>query len=92
MASKPKRAADALAKIRVALIEWNDAVADANWSDWDEARGIHRCFSLGAVVVDSAQSVTLAGTWGIGGDGILQTNNCMTIPAGMILKRRFVKI
>ncbi|MFZ1109879.1 MAG: hypothetical protein WAN43_16210 [Rhodomicrobium sp.] len=91
MALKPKRATGALAGIRVALIEWDDAVADANWTDWGETRRTHRCVSLGAVVVDNAESVTLAGTWGIGADGIMQTNNCMTIPAGMIIKRRFVR-
>jgi hypothetical protein len=91
MTAKPKRATGALAGIRVARVEWLDAMATADWIDWHEARGPHRCVSIGAIVADDATSITLAGSWGLDTDGVLYSNNCMTIPAGMILKRRFVR-
>ena len=88
MALKPKRAA----KIRVALVEWDDAVADAGWTSRHDNERPDRCLSIGAVVAENEASITLAGSWGRDSDGAIQSNNRMTIPAGMIVRRRFVRL
>jgi len=78
--------------IRVVLIEWDDAVAGAGWIADHNGQRPDRCISIGAVVAEDAQSVTLAGTWGLDCDGSLQSNNRMTIPRGMIVKQRLLKL
>lgn len=79
-------------KIRVAIIEWDDAIAGSGWTSDHTGEAPSHCISIGAIVAEDKASITLAGTWGQDGDDALQSNNRMTIPKGMISKRRFVRV
>ena len=72
--------------MKVEFIQWYDASSDHGWQDCKDV-GAHKglTYSVGFVIKETKQAVVLANTW----DEESDTCNClMTIPLGMIKKRR----
>jgi hypothetical protein len=68
-----------------ALVRWDDAVGAVGWAeDGDAATHPHECTTIGVVIADTPQALTLAGTWSRNKDEPRQTNGRMTIPRGFI--------
>jgi hypothetical protein len=80
------------AAARVDLIVWDDAVAGTEWKGAADVEKLHRCTSIGLVVVEDRRSVVLAGSWGLNDAGEMETNNRITIPKGFIVSRAAVTL
>jgi hypothetical protein len=72
----------------IEIIEWMDAVAYAGWDHEDGGAKPAHIVSVGKLVADTKQFVTLAGTFG---KNDRETNARICIPKGWIVKRKTVK-
>lgn len=70
----------------IEYIEWIDAVATAGWQDRTQGFPVHTCHSVGVIVEEDEDHVTLAGTWSSQEQGD-QVNCVISIPVAWIKNR-----
>lgn len=75
----------------IAVIIWDDAVASCGWMDHPADEKPHRCTSVGLVVFEDAEHIVLAGSWSTAPEGVMQTNNRISIPASWVRSRRVIR-
>lgn len=74
------------------MVWWKDAVADSAWGKVKKIDKPHDILSVGWVVVDNKDQITLAGSVGYNPAGKKEeVNNTITIPKGMVVKRKVVR-
>lgn len=68
--------------MRLAIVEWLDAVADCGWTESREVPKPARIWSAGWVVANTREHITLATSADEGSEIV---NATMTIPRGMVV-------
>ena len=71
--------------IEIELIVWHDAVAGVGWADRGDESGTSVILSVGHVLTETPGYIVLAGSWD---DEDTHSNNRMTIPKGMLIRRQ----
>ena len=82
-------------KIPYPLIEiiWDDATSNnAAWVHLDEISAPERVNTTGFLVKETDSYVTVAGSVSVEEESVQTVGNTMTIPVGMIISRRTVKL
>ena len=76
---------------RVCVIEWLDAVGGAGWheADDDYKHTPISIKSVGFVYEDTAEYITIVQSYDI---DLVKIDNYITIPKGMVKKRKWVKL
>lgn len=77
--------------MKLELVVWYDAVANAGWEDLGKGDKPHLCNTIGVISVDEPTHICIGGTWAEL-DGQVQTNNRMTIPVGFIVSRQVLDL
>lgn len=65
---------------KVAFFAWKDATASMGWKDFEHAEGIDTCYSIGFVIADTPEYITIAGA-------ISEEETCnatLSVPRGML--------
>lgn len=78
-------------KEQIAIVVWDDAVADIGWKSHADVEKPQRCTSIGLIVAEDEKHIVLAGSWGVNGDE-LQSNNRISIPAQWVVSRKLVQL
>lgn len=68
------------------IITWHDAVSNSGWEDIGHDDKPHQCRSIGFLAYEDDDYVIVAATLAEA-QGLIQTNNRISIPKGWILSR-----